>query len=144
MTKKPFAHGTTVTVGKSRGQIEDLVTAHGASMFVSGYEGDRANILFKMKDRRVRFQLQLVKSGGLFTELEAERENMRRWRCLFFLLKAKLSAVEDGLATFEEEFLAFTLVPGSNGETVAQWIGPQLSYAYEKGVAMPPLLGSGR
>jgi hypothetical protein len=133
--KRLFAARTSVTIGKSRGQIEDLVTRHGATSFASGHEGAQANILFKMKGRRVRFELQL-------TEVD-ERENMRRWRCLYALLKAKLTAVEDGLATFEEEFLAFTLVPGAGGETVAQWIGPQLAYAYEHGSKMPPLLGAG-
>jgi hypothetical protein len=133
--KRLFAARTSVTIGKSRGQIEDLVTRHGATSFASGHEGTQANILFKMKGRRVRFELQLTEGD--------ERENMRRWRCLYALLKAKLTAVEDGLATFEEEFLAFTLVPGAGGETVAQWIGPQLAYAYEHGSKMPPLLGAG-
>lgn len=132
--KRLFAAGTTVSIAKSRIEIETLVTRHGASSFASGYEGTHANILFKMRNRRVRFELQLVEGD--------EKENMRRWRCLAFLLKAKLSAVENGLATFEEEFLAFTLVPGAGGETVAQWIGPQLAYAYDKGTAMPPLLGA--
>ena len=135
MTVKRLAfQGTTVSAAKSRADIETLVMKHGASSFASGFEGERANILFKMKNRRVRFELKLPKDD--------EREAMRRWRCLFHLLKSKLIAVAEGLASFEDEFLAFTLVPG-HSETVAQWIGPQLAYAYEKGTAMRPLLGSG-
>jgi hypothetical protein len=87
--KRLYAQGTTVSVAKSRVEIETLVTRHGATSFASGYEGTHANILFKMKNRRVRFELQLVEGD--------ERENMRRWRCLAALLKAKLSAVEDVL-----------------------------------------------
>ena len=140
-SKRLYAQGTTVSSAKSRAEIETLVMKHGATSFASGFETDRANILFKMKGRRVRFELHLLPSTGTISE--NDRENMRRWRCLFFLLKAKLSAVADGLTSFEDEFLAFTLVPGANGETVAQWLGPQLAYAYDKGTAMPPLLGVG-
>lgn len=134
-SKRLYAQGTTVASSKSRAQIEDMLIKHGAASFASGFEGEKANILFKMNGRRCRFSLALVKDD--------ERENMRRWRCLFFLLKAKLSALANGLASFEDEFLASVLVPGAGGETVAQWLGPQLAHAYEKGTVMPPLLGPG-
>lgn len=132
--KRLYAQGTTVASSKSRAEIEALIMKHGATSYASGFEGTKANILFKMKGRRVRFELVL-------TGATDEREDMRRWRCLFYLLKAKLMAVEDGLETFEDAFLSQTLVPGAGGETVSQWIGPQLAYAYEKGTVMPPLLG---
>lgn len=137
--KRLFAQGTTVQIARSRAEIEKLVLKHGASSYASGYEGDRANILFKMKDRRVRFTLVLERPSAP----KAEEENRRRWRCLVFILKAKLEAVENGLVTFEEEFLSAIVIPGAHGETVGQWVGPQLKQAYENGAAMPPLLGAG-
>jgi hypothetical protein len=134
-SKRLYAQGTTVQSSKSRADIETLILKHGATSYASAFEGDRATVLFKMQSRRVRFAVDLTPND--------ERENMRRWRSLLFLLKAKLTAVEDGQSTFENEFLAYILVPGAGGETVAQWLGPQLAYAYDKGTVMPPLLGSG-
>ena len=45
--------------------------------------------------------------------------------------KAKLEAVAAGIATVEQEFLAYTVLP--NKQTVGDWLGPQLAAAYESG-----------
>ena len=64
-----------------------------------------------------------------------EQEERTRWRALLLVIKAKLEAVESHIATFEDEFLAHTLLP--NQQTVAQYIGPQVAQMYETG-RMPP------
>lgn len=61
----------------------------------------------------------------------------QRWRALALVIKAKLEAVEVGIATIEEEFMGATILPG--GETVAEWLEPQIKRAYELGT-MPSLL----
>jgi hypothetical protein len=71
-----------------------------------------------------------------------ECEERRRWRCLLLNVKAKFEAVENQIVTFEEEFLAHIVVPGT-GETVGAWAAPRIAEAYERGAHMPPLLGGG-
>ena len=60
------------------------------------------------------------------------------------MIKAKLEAVESGIASFEDEFLAHTLLP--SGATVSEWIQPQVAEAYETGrmPRMLPLLTEGK
>lgn len=70
-----------------------------------------------------------------------EQACRQRWRALNLAIMAKLEAVESGITTFEEEFLAHLVLP--NGRTVGQWAVP----AVTKGLAdgkMPPLLPSGQ
>lgn len=134
--RRPFALGTTVLASKTRGQIEELATKHGATSFATATDGSTARLLFECCGRRIRFQVSLSRDD--------EPENRRRWRCLYMVIRAKFEAVADGLESFQEAFLAQTIVPGSAGETVAQWIGPQLEAAYNRGATMAPLLGDGR
>lgn len=60
------------------------------------------------------------------------------WRALLLVVKAKLEAVEAGIVTFEDEFLAYTMKP--DGETIGEWAKRELPAVLE-GKAMPPLLG---
>jgi hypothetical protein len=60
-----------------------------------------------------------------------EQACRQRWRALNLVVKAKLEAVESGIATFEDEFLAYTMLPG--GATVGQWLTPQLDEVYRRG-----------
>jgi hypothetical protein len=64
-----------------------------------------------------------------------------RWRALVLLVKAKLELVELGLSTLEREFLADVVLP--DGQTVGEWVSPQIERAYEAGT-MPPLLPAAR
>jgi hypothetical protein len=64
----------------------------------------------------------------------------QKWRALALVIKAKLEAIESGISTFDEEFLAWTLLP--TGRTVGQTFIPQIEDAYKTG-RMPPLLTSG-
>jgi len=53
-----------------------------------------------------------------------EQEVRRRWRSLVLAVKAKLVAVQDEIATFEQEFLAYAVA--ADGKTVGEHIIPQL------------------
>jgi hypothetical protein len=66
-----------------------------------------------------------------------EQAVKQKWRALALVVKAKLEAVESGITTFEEEFLAHIVLPG--GQRVGTWLIPQVGKAYETG-HMPPLL----
>jgi len=68
------------------------------------------------RDRQKRLVLQ--------TELQAnkawDQELRQRWRALLLVVKAKLEAVECGISTLEQEFLAFIVLPGD--QTVGEWM----------------------
>lgn len=151
-----YATSTNVDSARSKAEIENIVTKYGATSFVSGWQGDRATIMFEMTDRRVRFTLPLPsKDDREFTHtgsrgtrrkpdtaLKAWEQSCRsKWRALALVVKAKLEAVESGITTFDEEFLAHILVPGGGGKTVGQLIAN--SNTLSAGT-LPPLLGSGK
>jgi len=151
-----FASSTVVPPERSRAEIERLVTKYGATKFVSGWEEAGAAVLFEMKGRRIRFSLPMpAKSDKRFlrdhrgyTRTQAQAQAAydqairSSWRALVLVIKAKLEAVETGITTFENEFLAHILLP--TGETVGEWAIPQIAAAYESGAAMPPLLPGSR
>lgn len=148
-----YAAKTSVAVEKTRGEIEKLVTKHKATRFASGWEANAANVMFDMRDRRVRFTLPLPKDSDFRHRPNGSRRNTlarietlhaqalrSKWRALFLVIKAKLEGVEAGVETFEAAFLAHIVVPGT-GETVGDRFIPELASIYE-GAPMRPLLGA--
>lgn len=146
-----YAKTTTVSAAKSRAEIEETLERFGASGFMSGRDGRKAVVAFKARDRQIMFRLTLpdpadpalrktptgkIRSGK--SQDEAFRAEERRlWRALALSIKAKLVAVEDGIETFEEAFLAHVVMP--DGLTLADHVAPRVAIAYETG-DMPPLL----
>jgi hypothetical protein len=154
-----YAAKTTVTPEKSRAELERILSRYGASAFGYGYEDGRAVVSFRAHGRIVRFLVVVpsiaefrYSSGALWEagarsrssaqqrEAQAQAER-QRWRALVLVVKAKLEAVDAGIASFEEEFLAHILLP--NQTTVGEWIAPQLEDVYAAGT-MPSLLPGGR
>ena len=66
-----------------------------------------------------------------------EQAVKQRWRAISLIIKAKLEAVETGITTFEDEFLAHIMLP--NGMTAGEWLKPQVEKAYRIGT-MPSML----
>lgn len=146
-----FAEGTSVSVEKSRAEIEGLIVRYGATHTAFMSAPGRAMIMFEAKGRRIRFDLPLpdrddkkfLRDGRGSVRppakrLEAwEQACRQRWRALALVIKAKLEAVESGITAFEDEFLAHIVMP--DGQTVATHIKPSIAAAYESG-SMQPLL----
>lgn len=146
-----YAESTSVAADRSRAEIERTLARYGATAFGYGWSGDRAMVEFAMAGRRVRFILPMPdRADPDFTltptgrdrsrsqaEAAWEQATRQRWRALSLVVKAKLEAVETGITSFEEEFLAHIVLP--NGETVGQWAVPQVAQAYELGT-MPELM----
>lgn len=155
MSGSRFASGTQVPVERSRAEIERTLQRYGAQQFVYGWDQEAAVIGFVVvvesgERRQVRFKLPLPDrldrefthhSRGRRTPTEAERRweqaSRQRWRALALVVKAKLEAVAAGIATFEDEFLAYTMLP--TGATVGEWLSPQLDEVYRDGI-MPTSL----
>lgn len=153
-----YAADTSVSTEKSRAEIESTLRRYGADQFISGWDRQRAVIGFSMNDRQVRFTLPLPdRQAREFTHTPTrgnkrspkqaeeawEQACRQRWRALALVVKAKLEAVEAGIAEFEDEFMAYLALP--NGTTVGQFMRPQIAEAYESGTmpSMLPALGDG-
>lgn len=148
-----YASKTTVTSDKSRAEIERTLTRYGATSFMYGWDQERAVIAFEMNNRRLKFELPMPNKEDFrrtptkrqlrspsAMEAAYEQAVRQRWRALALVIKAKLEAVESGIAVFEEEFLAHIVLP--NGQTVGDYMVPQIEAAYEYG-RMPAMLPSG-
>lgn len=157
-----FAHDTVVPVERSRAEIEAMVVKYGATHFTSGWTPDAAQIAFQLKELWIRFLLPIPKKddpkfkfkivkqpygGGrtirkALTENQAEKsrdqEIRSRWRALSLVVKAKLEAVECGISTLENEFLAFIVLPGQ-AFTVGEWMHDNAMQAI-RGGTMPLIL----
>jgi hypothetical protein len=137
--RRRYAARTKVPVDRTKTEIERLVSNRGADQYVSGQQMQppRALVQFHLHDRIVRFELPLPPSRS-GRESDRDRQEMRsRWRALFLIVKAKLEAVDSGITTFEEEFLAHIVMPGDR--TIAQLVLPQVRQAYKTG-KLPELL----
>lgn len=157
-----YAEKTSVSVAISRAELEATLTRYGASAFASMIQSGKASVMFEAEGRRVLFELPLPKIEDFATVTHTseyrrdivkertpgqqqkvwEQACRQRWRALNLVVKAKLEAVESGITTFEDEFLAHIVLP--DGKTVGKWFKPQLEQSYAKG-KMPPMLmlGSG-
>lgn len=147
-----FAASTDVSVERSRAEIEKLITRYGATSTAFMNAPGRALIMFEAQDRRIVFELPLPEqtdpkfkktpTGRTKRHPEAffaawEQACRQRWRALALVIKAKLEAVETGITTFEDEFLAHIVMP--DGMTVGKHVRPHIAAIYAGG-NMRPLL----
>ena len=132
-----YAKETTVSVAKSKQEIEKILQRYDAQQFISGWDKERAYVGFVLNNRAIKIALELPPKEnfcetptGLLRSPETatkhwEQACRQRWRALALVIKAKLEAVDSGIATIENEFLAYTCLP--SGETVSQWLQPQMT-----------------
>jgi hypothetical protein len=149
-----YAEKTSVEASKSRAEIERILIRYGADQFMYGWDDNseslKAIVAFRMNSRYIKFFLPMPsKSECSYTSnkkykrdsektLKAwEQATRQRWRALALVIKAKLEAVESGITEFETEFMAHIVLP--DGQTVGQFMLPQIASAYEKR-EMPGLL----
>lgn len=154
MTGRRYASSTSVPSDASRAEIERTLVRYNATQFAYGWTERGASLGFVIGGRAVRFSLplpdrnderfRLTPGRKLPRSAEAqaaewEQAVRQSWRALALVIKAKLEAVEAGITTVEDEFLAHTLLP--TGATVAEWLGPQIDEAYRTR-HMPALLAA--
>lgn len=154
MTK--YAKETDVSVARSRAEVEETLERYGASGFGYSWQEDDFGrrivaIQFEIDRRRVLLRLPMPDPDaeefkrtptGQKRQFEAverayQQAVRQRWRALNLVVKAKLEAVETGIETVEQAFLANLMLP--SGETVGEWVGPQIEEVYRTG-QMPSLL----
>lgn len=150
-----YAADTKVPVDRSKAEIERTLQRYGCDQFAYGWAATGAAfVAFKARDRTIQFQLPLpgrhdrdithTETGRARTDAQAqaayEQACRSRWRSLALVIKAKLDAVETGIVTFEDEFLAHTMLP--SGQSFGDWARPQVDHIYTSG-QMPAQLALG-
>lgn len=144
-----FAANTSVPVAKSKAEIETILERYGAEQFMSGWNQNNAVIGFTIRIdaeqiRQIKFNLPMPDKNEMrFTHhskgmrspdaalKEWEQACRQRWRALALVIKAKLEAVECGISTVEDEFLAQTVMP--DGRTLSQHVREPVAIAYRGG-----------
>lgn len=144
-----YASDTSVSVDRSRSEIEATLRRYKADQFGYATNARGATVMFTIGGRHIRFGLPLPdpkarefthtpSKGQARAPADAEKAweqaCRQRWRALALVIKAKLEAVAAGITTIEDEFLAHTVLP--DGTTMGQWAKPQIEEAYRIG-AMP-------
>ena len=147
-----YAEKTSISVAKTKADIEELIQRYGADQFVSGYKENLAVIGFSINGRQIRFMLPLPdkqskeywytpgrgqRRTGEAAHTAWEQACRSRWRALYLIVKAKMEAVEAGISTIEREFLYDIVL--QDGHTAGEWMAPQIDAAYQTG-QMPPML----
>lgn len=135
---------TSVAVEKSQGDIRKLLADFGADQFQFG-EGTKPNrwagVTFRHDSHVVLIRVDLKEPDEKLLKAKADRartrtlrdfrnehwdqEARRIWRVLYWSLKARMVAVEEGVETFEQAFLAHLQNP-TTGLTLWQHIQPAI------------------
>lgn len=150
-----FATGTSVSEEKSRQEIERMLAKYGASRFgvLTDYEHRKATIGFTIKSIQVEMVIPLpdpkdkkfkyTHNGSRYASEPKQAEQFqqevrRRWRSLCLSLKAKLVSVEDGITTFEREFLPYMVT--ASGQTIGERLEPVIRAVMQSGGVIPSTL----
>lgn len=146
-----YADTTTVKISQSREDIEVMLARHGATAFAYASDSQQAAVRFDIAGRRIEFRIPVKGYDDPAFRLSPERRTVRkpaahrtayeqhlrqRWRALFLVIKARLEAIEAGIETLDEAFLAHLVLP--QGGTVGEHIVPRLDEAYA-GADLPEL-----
>lgn len=137
-----FAKSTTVSVSRTKVEIEELLAKHGAFQYgiANNEKQGFAICFFSLDNRQVQIKLPLPESKKYNSDQAWAQATRSRWRCLLLILKAKLELIELQLSTVQREFLADVRLP--DGRSVSEWLEKDLDAAYLSG-NMPPMLGMG-
>lgn len=147
-----YANNTDVSSERSRAEIERTLQRYGADRFGYTTSREAAVLGFTCNGWTVRFHLPMPDPNAHeFTHTPTrnkertpaqayeawEQACRQKWRALALVVKAKLEAVESGITTFEDEFLAHIVLP--NGQTVGEQAVPRIREAYATGGTVPLL-----
>lgn len=122
---RKFAANTTVPIARSQQAIQTLLAKYGATGFVVATRAKRIVLGFELNGKAMRFDVLVSGDKNL------PQEERRTWRALLLIIKAKLEASINGVATFEQEFMPYFVM--KSGRTLSQELLPQLDEAINSG-----------
>jgi len=135
-----YAKGTKVAIDTTTQQIKVMLRKAGAVAFATMEEDQSGAIAFRMHDLNIRMTIPMPdRHARRFTHTEGrdlersdaaaerlwEQACKERWRALHLCVKAKLEAIDAGVETIEDAFLAH--VQTETGQTIGERIKPQLA-----------------
>ncbi|KKN40729.1 hypothetical protein LCGC14_0730370 [marine sediment metagenome] len=132
-----YAKNTTVTISKSKTQIEDLITNWGIEEFFFARSSRGDGIGFKHEGKMYKFNVTMPDRGRM-TERQYEQAIRQRWRIFYMSLKMKLEEIDGGGETFEDQFLSKMCLP--DGSTVGDFMRLPENIASLEKTEMPKLL----
>lgn len=155
-----YAKNTTVSVSKTKMDIEAVLSKAGAVGFAYANEGSRAMIGFRIEGSAGRVLAVQMKidlpdqadwkytrtATGLVRSAEQarkawEQDCRSRYRQLLLIIRAKLEAVEVGITTIEREFMPDLRL--TDGRTLEQHVAEQMEAIEAGGQALLLPGGSG-
>lgn len=132
-----YAKTTTVSVEKSKVQIQRLLTDWGITEFYFGTSIRGDGIGFSWNGRTYKWNVKMAKQEGL-TEKQQQQVKRQRWRLFYMSLKMKLEEIDGGDETFEDQFLAKMCLP--DGSTVSDFMKLPENVTLLSQAKMPKLL----
>lgn len=152
-----YAQGTEVSVDRSQGELRQVLRKYGAEGIAIAESAQQSVVEFFAHERRIRFRVPMpdaaaramthTKQGALRSDSQLRNalaaEERRLWRALVLVVKAKLESTESGIESFEDAFLAQTVLP--DNRTVSEQVQEPIKRAYIEGHVRPLLAleGSG-
>jgi hypothetical protein len=144
-----YAKNTTVSIERSRQELEVILRRVGADKVMIGWDGDTTFVAFAINGIPVK-QTIIMPPKEEFAQTEQgrdrnEQSKLKAWeqacrqrmREHVVLLKAKLIAITLGFRTIKQEFMADICLP--SGNTMEQEYGSQIDKAIATG-KIPALL----
>lgn len=137
-----YAQQTEVPIERSKAEIERMITKHGADRFMSGSDKSHAFIAFQCRGKMVKFVLPLPDRQDRQFLRTPVRHNLRtpdeayqaweqacrsKYRALCLCIKAKLESIDQGITSFEAEFLAHFVLP--SGQSFGDYAIPMIEEA---------------
>jgi hypothetical protein len=112
-----YASGTKVSVLQTQGEIVGELARLGVSEYAFVHMGGSPSIAFKRGPVSYRLTVKMPDDAS-------EQHQRSLWRSLGLVVKAKRVAIEEGVVTFEEEFMP--QIVGTGGLTLAERILPKI------------------
>ena len=148
-----YAQGTSVDSVRSRIELEKMLQRFGAGQIATLTDEGRAIVQFTAHERMIRLTLPMPSiedpdilfsptgkdRTGAAIQTAFNQEIRRRWRSLVLLVKAKITAINDEIVEFEEEFLAHVVM--ADGVTLYERTKQPIAIEYESGQPNQFLLG---
>jgi hypothetical protein len=139
-----YVRGASLSCSMIQAEIQQMLAGTGAHGFRVASDHGKAAVSFNCGGRRFRLVLEhagpdspgapahdpLQPSSRIHESKNAQETARQSWRQLSLLIQAKLDAVDSGIVTFDEEFLAYMVMPG--GATVFQATAPAITTAYSR------------
>lgn len=132
-----YAKTTTVSVAKSKVQVQELLTSWGITEFFFGTSIRGEGIGFAYNGRTYKWNVFIPEQKDL-TDKQQEQVKRQRWRILYMGLKMRLEEIDSGSESFEDIFLAKMCLP--NGGTVSDFMKLPENQKHLEQSEMPKLL----